>query len=167
MKADAPGPSRTLRNAPVIPVIPPPHPIPDSPLSSLPSTPSVAPRPRTSVSGSEDESELLETTVVKPKPRRQFLDSGGGRTSLRSPQSNIPVRTPSARPSRTDVFEGQGTSDQLLSVDWVEEYALAAEISDAEALEPRSLTEAQLGADWPLWQSAIHEELANLKAAGT
>lgn len=44
---------------------------------------------------------------------------------------------------------------------------MAAEISEAEALEPRSLAEAKRRPDWPLWEKAIHEELALLKEAGT
>ena len=47
------------------------------------------------------------------------------------------------------------------------EYMLAAETADAEALEPRTLAEAKQRPDWPLWEKAIEEELATLKAAGT
>ena len=47
------------------------------------------------------------------------------------------------------------------------EYALATEISNAEALEPRTLTEACARVDWPLWNEAIHEELEMLCSAGT
>src|SRR5712692_9199296 len=42
-----------------------------------------------------------------------------------------------------------------------------AETTDAEALEPHLLTEAKRQPDWPLWEKAIQEELATLKAAGT
>ena len=48
-----------------------------------------------------------------------------------------------------------------------DKYAFAAETSNVEALEPRSLAEAQKRPDWPLWEKAIEEELAMLKAAGT
>jgi hypothetical protein len=47
------------------------------------------------------------------------------------------------------------------------EQALAAEIADMEALEPRTLAEAKRRPDWPLWEKAIEEELSTLKAAGT
>jgi len=47
------------------------------------------------------------------------------------------------------------------------EVALAAEIADLEALEPHNLAEAKRRPDWPLWEQAIHEELATLHAAGT
>jgi Reverse transcriptase (RNA-dependent DNA polymerase)/Integrase core domain/GAG-pre-integrase domain len=63
---------------------------------------------------------------------------------------------------------------QQPTIDWTasveeceEEYAFATETSNAEALEPRNLAEAQRRPDWPLWEKAIYEELANLKAAGT
>jgi hypothetical protein len=41
------------------------------------------------------------------------------------------------------------------------------EISNFEAIEPRSLTEAKCCPDWLLWEKAIHEELALLQEAGT
>jgi Reverse transcriptase (RNA-dependent DNA polymerase) len=44
---------------------------------------------------------------------------------------------------------------------------LAAEIGETEALEPQTLKEAKSSPDWPLWEKAIHEELAVLKSAGT
>jgi len=47
------------------------------------------------------------------------------------------------------------------------EYIFAAETADVEALEPHMLTEAKCRPDWPLWEKAIEEELATLKAAST
>jgi Reverse transcriptase (RNA-dependent DNA polymerase) len=47
------------------------------------------------------------------------------------------------------------------------EHTLAAEVADAEAMEPRTLAEAKHRPDWPLWEKAIEEELATLKAAST
>jgi hypothetical protein len=62
----------------------------------------------------------------------------------------------------------QPTDDWTASVsECEEEYAFAAETSDAEALEPRNLAEARKRPDWPLWEKAIEEELATLEAAGT
>ena len=55
----------------------------------------------------------------------------------------------------------------MFAADFYEEYALAAEISEAEALEPQTLKEARSHPDWPLWEKAINKELATLKAAGT
>ena len=47
------------------------------------------------------------------------------------------------------------------------EYVFTTETADAEALEPCTLAEAKRRPDWPLWEKAIEEELAMLKAAGT
>ena len=47
-----------------------------------------------------------------------------------------------------------------------DEHAFAAETSSMEPLEPQSLSEAKKRPDWPLWEKAIEEELASLKAAG-
>jgi Reverse transcriptase (RNA-dependent DNA polymerase) len=47
------------------------------------------------------------------------------------------------------------------------EHTLTAETSDAEALEPHMLVEAKCHPDWPLWEKAIDEELATLRATGT
>ncbi|KIJ10700.1 hypothetical protein PAXINDRAFT_38431, partial [Paxillus involutus ATCC 200175] len=38
---------------------------------------------------------------------------------------------------------------------------------DAEALEPRTLEEAQKQSDWPRWDNAIRAELSSLDAAHT
>ena len=54
-----------------------------------------------------------------------------------------------------------------MAANFVEEYALAAEISEAEALEPCTLAEARRRPDWPLWEKAIQEELKTLRQAGT
>ena len=44
---------------------------------------------------------------------------------------------------------------------------MVAEMSDFEALEPRSLAEAKRRPDWQLWEKAIHDDLALLQEAGT
>ena len=47
------------------------------------------------------------------------------------------------------------------------EYALAAEVSDVEALEPHTLVEAHAHSDWLLWEKVIHEELDTLHTTST
>ena len=64
-------------------------------------------------------------------------------------------------------LKGEGTADWMMVANFAEEYAMAAEISDAKALEPRSLAEAKHHPDWPLWEKAIYEELVTLKEMGT
>ena len=49
-----------------------------------------------------------------------------------------------------DILEGEGMSDWIMNIDVIDEYSLAAEISDIEALEPRSLAEAKHHPDWEL-----------------
>ncbi|KAH9012972.1 hypothetical protein EDB84DRAFT_915059 [Lactarius hengduanensis] len=56
--------------------------------------------------------------------------------------------------------------DALEDSDWLE-YVLAAEVAEAEALEPRTLAEDKRRPNWPHWEEAIAEELATLKKAGT
>jgi len=89
------------------------------------------------------------------------------------------IRKPSQRVQ--NILEGHAESSnvtrgvQLLTMeqevegeaDCADEYALAAEISETEALEPRNLAKAKKRPDWPLWEKAIHEELETLKTAGT
>ena len=50
--------------------------------------------------------------------------------------------------------------------EWLE-HILIADIAAAKALEPSMLAEGKWCPDWPLWEKAIKEELAMLKAAGT
>ena len=47
------------------------------------------------------------------------------------------------------------------------EFVFVTETADAEALEPRTLAEAQRRPDWDQWKLAIQEELDTLNAAGT
>jgi hypothetical protein len=69
----------------------------------------------------------------------------------------------------TSVTEAGGVDPVLENLDDAAgiELAFAAETSDAEALEPRTLAEAKRRPDWHLWEKAIQEELATLKTAGT
>ncbi|PPQ91584.1 hypothetical protein CVT25_012512 [Psilocybe cyanescens] len=111
--------------------------------------------------------DLLEGRAVASNlPKGRKVAKG---VQLPTPEAPVPnVESPDAvEQPRDTVLEGEGMSDWMMAADWVEEYALAAEISEAEALEPRSLAEAKKHPDWPLWEKAIHEELATLKTAGT
>jgi Reverse transcriptase (RNA-dependent DNA polymerase) len=66
-----------------------------------------------------------------------------------------------------DDVEVETTISALEADEDLLEYALAAEVSEAEALEPRTLAEARTRSDWPLWEKAIQEELDTLRKAGT
>lgn len=82
------------------------------------------------------------------------------------PADEVPELADTPKPE-THVFEGEGTTEWIMVADFFEEYALTAEISEVEALEPRNLTEVKHHPDWPLWERAIQEELGVLDAAGT
>jgi len=79
-----------------------------------------------------------------------------------------PVVTPGVQVPTTVVEEAEGeeTPDALMAVDLVE-YAMVAEMSEAEGLEPCSLAEAKCGLDWLFWEKVIFEELKMLEEAGT
>ena len=64
-------------------------------------------------------------------------------------------------------FEGERQDNGIISIDPGDKIALAAEISETEALKPRNLNEAKSRPDWPLWEKAIEDELGQLEVAGT
>ena len=55
----------------------------------------------------------------------------------------------------------------MMIAEAIDEYALVAEMSEGEAIEPRSLAEARCRPDWELWEKGIHQELALLREART
>jgi len=72
---------------------------------------------------------------------------------------------------RTNDDEDNAEVEASISTTGIDEenlgYALVAEISETEALEPRTLVEARSRSDWLLWERAILEELTTLREAGT
>jgi len=108
--------------------------------------------------------EARSQRIRKPSQRVLDLLEGRGTWSERSANPLVP-------PGIHLMAEGGANDDEL--TDWLmvpdhmEGYAFAVVTGNSEALEPRSLAEAKRGGDWPLWEKAILEELATLKAAGT
>ena len=104
--------------------------------------------------------DVMEGTAVSSNlPKSQAkLAPGVQLPTEPSQEHNLPVEEPSA------ILEGEGLSDWMMLAD---SYALAAEMSETEALEPRNLAEAKSCPDWLLWEKAIKEELSTLKDAGT
>jgi hypothetical protein len=112
----------------------------------------------------EDSSEVENAAprIRKPTQRVQDLLTGNATWTNRTkaqkvvPGVQLPTPTP---PIEAD------------AIDWatnaIDEYALAAETTNSEALEPQSLSEAKSRPDWKLWEKAIEEELETLRAAGT
>jgi hypothetical protein len=105
------------------------------------------------VSDAPDTSDAESNAKRTRKPSKKIADLLGGRGSWST--ASRPMLAPGLQQPTANVSECD------------EEHAFAAETSNAEALEPRSLSEAQKRPDWPLWEKAIQEELATLKAAGT
>jgi len=135
---------------------------PNDSMSSLPpEMPAPSPPPRVP-SPPVDESTEDELPTIKRirKLSQRIVDlmEGHGHTSNRPTDPiathGIQVPSPIAEELR-DVLEGEGQADWMMAADFVEEYILAAEISKAEALEPRTLAEARRCPDWPLWEKAI------------
>jgi hypothetical protein len=110
--------------------------------------------------------------IRKPSRILRDVQAGKGVTSRRAPPQIVPPPSIEEVPDEEAeeaggvwaVFEGEPTLREdfngLMNV-------FMAETTDSEALEPRTLAEAQRRPDWLQWQEAIHEELATLKAAGT
>jgi hypothetical protein len=130
---------------------------------------------------SSDQAPALRRSSRTRKPGRVLRDilegravTGERRRGARTPK--IPEPAPvddflepeGAPPENADAPDGEGdTQFTLPAADFVQEYAMVAEISEAEALEPRNLKEAKARPDWPLWEKAIEEELKVLKESET
>ena len=101
------------------------------------------------------------------KPSHRVLEILSGR-AVSSSRPSDPIVAPGVQVPTAVVEdpEGEETPDALMVVDLVE-YAMVAEMSEAEGLEPRSLAEAKHGLDWLFWEKAIFEELKTLSDAGT
>ena len=110
------------------------------------------------------------------KPSRHILDivEGHGSSSARPSDPAVakgiqlpPPLPPVVEETPNDELEGEGQANRPMTTDFAEEYAMLTEISEIEAHEPRSLTEAKHRPYWPLREKAIEEELETLHKAGT
>ena len=121
-------------------------------------------------SDSSDEQPTLRKSMRIRKPSCIVRDLLAGKGTTDADTACI-MHLPSASDEDPDEAGGawsvEDGSPTLLEDFEGLEFAFAAETADAEALEPRSLAEAKRRPDWPLWERAIEEELATLKAAGT
>ncbi len=149
---------------------------PTSPLSPL--TP-LSDSSRTSAStGMEGDDEAdpgrtpRPTRMCKPSRTLRKLMEGVGVSSAHC--SDPSIATGLQLPGRFDegvketggVWATKSAFAALKESEWLE-HILAAETTEAEALEPRMLTKAKCCPDWPLWENTITKELATLKTAGT
>ena len=121
------------------------------------------------------EPEVQATKHIR-KSSQCILDIVEGRSSSSGRPSDLaiahgiqlpPLMPPVIEQPQNEVLKGKGQAEWLMAADFAEEYAMLAEISEKEAYEPRTLTEAKHRPDWPLWEAAIHEELETLQKAKT
>jgi len=90
------------------------------------------------------------------------------RCAVSSPHPSDSLITPGVQVPTALVEEPQGeqSTNVLMAVDLVE-YAMVAEMSEVEGLEPCSLAEVKHSPDWLFWEKAIFKELKTLEEAGT
>ncbi|KAF7371239.1 Transcription factor [Mycena sanguinolenta] len=139
-------------------------------VSSPPSTPSIknSPAPEHIPLPPSDISDPPSSSATPPPDSPITLE----------PRRSVRNRAPS-RYAR-DITSGEGSTDNFArsrgrlpqgmhadAVDESTEYALVADISEVEGIEPHNLAEARRSPDWPHWEKAIKEELATLEANNT
>ena len=149
-----------------------------APRSTTPPSPLTPQSSSTSASTENDEETVARMVTPRPKrsrkPSRTLRDlmEGVGVSSTRraDPQFTAGTQLPGGFGEEGEqawgVWSVENAFDELEDSEWLE-YILAAEVAEAEALEPRTLAEAKRRPDWPLWEKAISEELSTLKKAGT
>jgi hypothetical protein len=145
------------------------------PSTQIPPAPAPS-NPHTDIEDPPSEPEARSKRTRRPAQRvKDLLDGVAVSSNLPKSHGKLApgIQLPSQKPQvdenipidKSDaVIEGEGLSEWMMVV---EEYALAAEVSEIEALEPRNLAEAKARPDWPQWKKAIDEELLVLKNAGT
>ena len=139
---------------------------PKPPNESPPKTPPTSVQPSAEV----EQPTTLRRSSRTRKPSRvvRDLQAGLGSTDTSTARAlQLPGALDEDPEEAGGVWSVENGSPTLLEDFDGLEYALVAETADAEALEPRSLADAKRRPDWPLWEKAIEEELATLKAAGT
>jgi hypothetical protein len=165
--------------------VPPPNVAPPSPASSLSSLSlSSSSRAVSDVLQLDEPHQEPETELRRSSRNRttsrwvRELQDGVGLSSTRHADPVVPrgVTIPSGFEEAEEadfVNELAGTWSveaglPMLRENWLGfEFALVAETSNSEVLEPRNLVEAKRRPDWSLWEHAIHEELDTLRKAGT
>ena len=137
--------------------------------TAVPGTPSTP----TSTSPSPHITPSPSPAPLRRSARIRNLQAGKGvaHSSLDAPHPTHSPQAPGAMANGSEESGGVWTVEDgtpaLLEYFEGMEFVFTAEMADAEALKPRTLAEAKRRPDWPLWEKAIEEELAMLKAAGT
>ena len=98
------------------------------------------------------------------------IQSGIGTADGRPGKTNLPVGMQTVEPidkSTASINESNTPIEATSEPEPQIEHAMAAAVSEIEAIDPLSLDEAKGRPDWPKWVTAIQEELATLKKAET
>jgi Reverse transcriptase (RNA-dependent DNA polymerase) len=152
---------------------------PENPAQTQSTMPPAIPSPNASRTPSPSPSDHDNPPDEQPVPAKRIrklsqqvcnILEGRGATSAHPSDPIITAGVqvpPIAEEAPAQVLEGEGMADWMMVADFMDEYVMVVEMSDFEALEPRSLAEAKRCLEWPLWEKAIHEELATLQEAGT
>ncbi|PPQ83632.1 hypothetical protein CVT26_000950 [Gymnopilus dilepis] len=134
----------------------------DEPSSESGTRPRRARKPTQKVQGLMD-----GTAVASSNPKSHKAAMRGVQLPTAGASLSVPSLPEPVNESDSPALEGEGLSEWMMLADGEDEYELVAEVSEAEALEPRDVREARRRPDWPLWEKAIQEELDVLKAART
>ena len=136
---------------PKVPNINPPKPDTPLPDNEIPQANPI-PDPEPPLASEESTSEVETQLKHVWKPTCKLCDILEG-CALATAHSGDPPITHSVQfptpNANKQVFEGVGTADWMMPAESEEEYALVAEISKMEVLEPCNLAEAK---SWPDWQ---------------
>lgn len=90
----------------------------------------------------------MDYSNVPWKPTQKIQDIlAGCAGSLNCP--SVPKITPGVQIPTVEPADPDLEGEELAT--WDDEHAMAAEISEAEAFEPRSIADAMKRSDWPLW----------------
>ncbi|CDO77187.1 hypothetical protein BN946_scf184705.g12 [Trametes cinnabarina] len=104
--------------------------------------------------------------VVKPEKFDALI-----RSASRHAPAVRPRRNQAGIPEAPDVFDRSSPPiEDADDIDLLEEIgatAMAAQMAEAEGLDPRSLAEAKCRPEWPRWEEAMEEELRALEAHKT
>ena len=139
----------------------------NTPIASVPQVPPIVHQPQNINNDAIDAPEPTEPSrrIRKPSQKVQDLLEGRG---VWTNNSNLTLVPPGVQLSIEREANDESLVDLLVDIPaHVEGYVFAAVIASSEALEPRSLAEAKRQPEWSLWEEAIKEELAALKAAET
>jgi hypothetical protein len=144
--------------------LPSPTPISETPTDSDEQTPAPVNNPNTEPAV-ESRPESRPQRVRKPTQYVLDVLRGRGTATGLAARPVMPPGLqyvePSLNEDKEQEVEGEDCEEDAAEV------VMVVDVTDAEALEPKSLAEAKHRPDWAEWERGIHEELKTLEEAGT